>query len=247
LQLGDNIFESNAPDVVESLFKAFGPAMESWLSWVGVLGNHYQESTMNHEDLMSLISLMDYSVSKINPSDDDATKGGLKTKIDRFRNYDLKVYGALGSMLANITVLNLFFLDSGDKAVYQGIQTYWCIKESQLHWLRCVSQEFQVTTKSEYCLLLIKLILGIILKKLNITCLYFNFDMMHAHDCLRWLIFLSYLLHKNTIFIMFSFSFFGIDFISFQFFYNYIFYGKCENFVDTDTRALLNNIYLIVE
>jgi len=67
---------------------------------------------------------MDYSVSKINPSDDDATKGGLKTKIDRFRNYDLKVYGALGSMLANITVLNLFFLDSGDKAVYQGIQTY---------------------------------------------------------------------------------------------------------------------------
>jgi len=222
LQLGDNIFGSSAPDAAESLFRAFGPAIESGLPWAAVLGNHDQESTMNREELMSLISLMDYSVSKINPSDDDPTKGGLKTKIDGFGNYDLRVYGAPGSMLANSTVLNLFFLDSGDRAVYQGIRTYGWIKESQLHWLRRVSQEFQVTTKSEYCRLVIKLILAIILKRLNITCLYFNFDMLHAHDCLRWLIFLSYFLHKNTIFIMFSFSFFGSDFISFQFFYNYI-------------------------
>jgi len=185
LQLGDNIFGSSAPDAAESLFRAFGPAIESGLPWAAVLGNHDQESTMNREELMSLISLMDYSVSKINPSDDDPTKGGLKTKIDGFGNYDLRVYGAPGSMLANSTVLNLFFLDSGDRAVYQGIRTYGWIKESQLHWLRRVSQEFQVTTKSEYCRLVIKLILAIILKRLNITCLYFNFDMLHAHDCLR--------------------------------------------------------------
>ncbi|XP_027904089.1 probable inactive purple acid phosphatase 28 isoform X2 [Vigna unguiculata] len=140
---GDNIFGSSAPDAAESLFRAFGPAIESGLPWAAVLGNHDQESTMNREELMSLISLMDYSVSKINPSDDDPTKGGLKTKIDGFGNYDLRVYGAPGSMLANSTVLNLFFLDSGDRAVYQGIRTYGWIKESQLHWLRRVSQEFQ--------------------------------------------------------------------------------------------------------
>ncbi|XP_017422573.1 probable inactive purple acid phosphatase 28 isoform X2 [Vigna angularis] len=140
---GDNIFGSSAPDAAESLFRAFGPVMESGLPWAAVLGNHDQESTMNREELMSLISLMDYSVSQINPSDDDPTKGGLMTKIDGFGNYDLRVYGAPGSMLANSTVLNLFFLDSGDRAVYQGIRTYGWIKESQLHWLRRVSQEFQ--------------------------------------------------------------------------------------------------------
>lgn len=149
MQLGDNIFGSSSPDAAESLFGAFGPAMESGLPWAAVLGNHDQESTMDREELMSLISLMDYSVSQINPSDDDLInpcKGGVMTKIDGFGNYNLRVYGAPGSMLANSTVLNLFFLDSGDRSVYQGIRTYGWIKESQLNWLRRVSQEFQVTT-----------------------------------------------------------------------------------------------------
>ncbi|XP_057433097.1 probable inactive purple acid phosphatase 28 isoform X1 [Lotus japonicus] len=137
---GDNIFGSSTPDAAESLFKAFGPAMESGLPWAAVLGNHDQESSMNREELMSLISLMDYSVSQINPSADGFTN---PTKIDGFGNYNLRVYGAPGSMLANSTVLNLFFLDSGDRAVYQGIRTYGWIKDSQLHWLRHVSQEFQ--------------------------------------------------------------------------------------------------------
>ncbi|KAJ7979396.1 Inactive purple acid phosphatase-like protein [Quillaja saponaria] len=34
------------------------------------------------------------------------------------------VYGAPGSNLANRSVLNLSFLDSGDKVLHQGIQTY---------------------------------------------------------------------------------------------------------------------------
>ncbi|KAG4956824.1 hypothetical protein JHK85_043204 [Glycine max] len=143
---GDNIFGSSSPDAAESLFRAFGPAMESGLPWAAVLGNHDQESTMSREELMSLISLMDYSVSQINPLDDDLTnssKGGMMTKIDGFGNYNLRVYGAPGSMVANSTVLNLFFLDSGDRAVYQGIRTYGWIRESQLNWLRRVSQKFQ--------------------------------------------------------------------------------------------------------
>ncbi|WJX28257.1 putative inactive purple acid phosphatase 28 [Trifolium repens] len=143
---GDNIFGSSSPDAAESMFKAFGPAMESGLPWAAILGNHDQESTLNREELMTLISLMDYSVSQINPSADsltDSAKGRMISKIDGFGNYNLRVYGAPGSMLANNSVLNLFFLDSGDRVVYQGIRTYGWIKDSQLHWLRHVSQELQ--------------------------------------------------------------------------------------------------------
>ncbi|CAL0327899.1 unnamed protein product [Lupinus luteus] len=143
---GDNIFGSSTPDAAESLFKAFGPAMESGLPWAAILGNHDHESSMNREELMSFISLMDYSVSQINPSTNDltsATKGGIMTKIDGFGNYNLQVHGAPGSMLANSSVLNLFFLDSGAKTVFQGIRTYDWIKDSQLRWLLQVSQELQ--------------------------------------------------------------------------------------------------------
>lgn len=143
---GDNIFGPSSHDAAESMFKAFGPAMESGLPWAAILGNHDQESTLNREELMSLISLMDYSVSQINPSADsltDSVKGRKMSKIDGFGNYNLRVYGAPGSMMANSSVLNLFFLDSGDRVVYQGIRTYDWIRDSQLDWLRHVSREPQ--------------------------------------------------------------------------------------------------------
>ncbi|TYI85624.1 hypothetical protein E1A91_D04G009100v1 [Gossypium mustelinum] len=49
-----------------------------------------------------------------------------------------------GSHLANSSVLNLFFLDSGDRETVQGVRTYGWIKESQLNWLRSASRELQV-------------------------------------------------------------------------------------------------------
>ncbi|XP_057978820.1 probable inactive purple acid phosphatase 28 isoform X6 [Malania oleifera] len=67
------------------------------------------------------------------------------TDIDGFGNYNLRVLGAPGSHLANSSVLNLFFLDSGDRAVVEGIRTYGWIKESQLHWLQGISQGFQMS------------------------------------------------------------------------------------------------------
>ncbi|KAB1204295.1 putative inactive purple acid phosphatase 28 [Morella rubra] len=143
---GDNIFGSSTADAAESLLEAFGPAMESGLPWAAVLGNHDQESTMNREELMSFLSLMDYSVSQVNPSAEvpsSHVKGGMMTDIDGFGNYNLDVYGAPGSHLANSSVLNLFFLDSGDRAVVQGVRTYGWIKESQLGWLRSLSHGFQ--------------------------------------------------------------------------------------------------------
>ena len=144
LLLGDNIFGTSAADAAESLFKAFSPVMESRLPWAAVLGNHDQKSTMTREELMTFISLMDYSLSQINPPEDpsDPAIGRLLGDIDGFGNYNLSVNGAAGSLLANSSVLNLFFLDSGDRATVGELQTYGWIKESQLRWLRGLSQGF---------------------------------------------------------------------------------------------------------
>lgn len=138
--VGDNIFGSSTNDAAESLFKAFGPAMDSRLPWAAVLGNHDQESTMTRQELMSFISLMDYSLSQPNPLTQDPTKQEVITEIDGFGNYDLRVWGPPGSRLANQTVFDLFFLDSGDRAVVNGYKTYGWIKESQLSWLRRASK-----------------------------------------------------------------------------------------------------------
>ncbi|CAK9169400.1 unnamed protein product [Ilex paraguariensis] len=143
---GDNIFGTSTVDAAESLFGVFGPAIESRLPWAAVLGNHDQESTMNREELMSFISLMDYSLSQTNPSvkdTSDPTKRRLVQDIDGFGNYNLRIWGAPGSHLANSSVLNLYFLDSGDRAIVDGVRTYGWIKESQLRWLRTLSQGCQ--------------------------------------------------------------------------------------------------------
>lgn len=129
------------------MFEAFGPAMESRLPWSAVLGNHDQESTMTREELMSFISLMDYSVSQTNPLAEDISEPSnqsLVADIDGFGNYNLRIWGAPGSHLSNHSVLNLYFLDSGDRAIVNGVQTYGWIKESQLRWLRGISEVLQV-------------------------------------------------------------------------------------------------------
>ncbi|KAK9715802.1 hypothetical protein RND81_06G190700 [Saponaria officinalis] len=144
---GDNIFGSSTPDAAESLFSVFRPAMESRLPWAAVLGNHDQESTMNREELMSLISLMDYSVSQVNPSAENFDSHGdrnMLTGIDGFGNYNLEVHGPYGSASANRSVLNLFFLDSGDRVTVEGRRTYGWIRNSQLDWLQALSRKEQV-------------------------------------------------------------------------------------------------------
>lgn len=135
---GDNIFGNSATDAAESLFKAFRPVMVAGKPWAAVLGNHDQESTMTREELMSFISLMDYSVAQVNPS------AAGHVRIDGFGNYDITVKGASGSELFNTSVLNLYFLDSGDHEMVNGFKTYGWIRESQLAWLQMTSQERQV-------------------------------------------------------------------------------------------------------
>ncbi|KAL3499084.1 hypothetical protein ACH5RR_041816 [Cinchona calisaya] len=53
------------------MYEAFGRVLESGVPWAAVLGNHGQESTMTRDELMSFISLMDYSLSKTFPSAGD--------------------------------------------------------------------------------------------------------------------------------------------------------------------------------
>ncbi|XP_077216699.1 purple acid phosphatase 28 [Tasmannia lanceolata] len=140
---GDNIFGPSTSDAAESLIEAFGPAIESKLPWAAVLGNHDQESTMTREELMSFISLMDYSISQLNPFTGSSDAEFSVADIDGFGNYNIRVHGASGSDLANGSILNLYFLDSGDRSTVNGVRGYGWIKESQLHWLRSISDELQ--------------------------------------------------------------------------------------------------------
>ncbi|CAH8355344.1 unnamed protein product [Eruca vesicaria subsp. sativa] len=95
---------------------------------------------------------MDFSVSQINPPlEDDSERGGLRL-IDGFGNYHLRVYGAAGSVLSNITVLDLFSLDSGDRETVQGRQTYGWIKDSQLSWRFKILLNRQDSLTSKQCL-----------------------------------------------------------------------------------------------
>ncbi|KAK3134452.1 hypothetical protein QOZ80_6AG0549410 [Eleusine coracana subsp. coracana] len=131
---GDNIFGTSATDAAESLLKAISPAMEYKVPWAAILGNHDQESTMTREELMTFMSLMDYSVSQVNPP------GFL---LHGFGNYHIGIHGPYGSELVNTSLLNLYFLDSGDREVVNGVKTYGWIKESQQAWLRSISLELQ--------------------------------------------------------------------------------------------------------
>ncbi|RCV22726.1 hypothetical protein SEVIR_4G256500v4 [Setaria viridis] len=133
---GDNIFGGSATDAAESLLRAISPAIEYKVPWAAILGNHDQESTMTREELMMFMSLMDYSVSQVNPP------GFL---VHGFGNYHIGIHGPFGSELVNTSLLNLYFLDSGDREVVNGVKTYGWIKESQLVWLRATSLELQKT------------------------------------------------------------------------------------------------------
>ena len=81
---------------------------------------------------------MDYSLAQVNPQ---SLTG---PPIDGFGNYNLEIHGAAGSASANSSLLNLYLLDSGDRELVDGRKTYGWVKESQLHWLRSVSEQLQV-------------------------------------------------------------------------------------------------------
>lgn len=132
---GDNIFGFDATDAAKSLNASFAPAVALKLPWAAVLGNHDQESTLSREGVMRHIVGMPYTLSRLNP-------GGME--IDGFGNYNLEVHGPEGSVLANKSVLNLYFVDSGDYSTVPSIPGYGWIKPSQQLWFQRTSLENQV-------------------------------------------------------------------------------------------------------
>ncbi|GAB2299133.1 Probable inactive purple acid phosphatase 29 [Dionaea muscipula] len=132
---GDNIFGFDATDAAKSLDASFSPAVLSNIPWVAVLGNHDQESTLSREGVMMHIVSMKNTLSQLNPPGVDI--------IDGFGNYNVEVAGVEGSGLQNKSVLNLYFLDSGDYSTVPSISGYGWIKASQQFWFTQTSRKLK--------------------------------------------------------------------------------------------------------
>ncbi|KDP28382.1 hypothetical protein JCGZ_14153 [Jatropha curcas] len=132
---GDNIFGFDATDAAKSLNAAFAPAISSNIPWAAILGNHDQESTLSREGVMNHIVGLKNTLSKVNPSEVHV--------IDGFGNYNLEVNGVKGSRFENKSVLNLYFLDSGDYSTVPSIPGYGWIKPSQQFWFQRTSQRLR--------------------------------------------------------------------------------------------------------
>lgn len=135
---GDNIYGSDATDAAKSLNAAFAPAISSNIPWAAVLGNHDQESTLSREGVMKHIVGLKNTLAKVNPVEAHT--------IDGFGNYNIEVGGVEGSGFANKSVLNLYFLDSGDYSTVSSIPGYGWIKPSQQLWFERTSAKLRVLT-----------------------------------------------------------------------------------------------------
>ena len=136
---GDNIFGSDVKDAVKSMNAAFAPAIAAKIPWVAVLGNHDQQSTLSREELMKHIVKLPNTLSKVNPPE-------AAHYIDGFGNNNLQIHGAAESSLHNKSVLNLYFLDSGDYSSVHNIKGYDWIKTSQQFWFDQTSKRLQVSS-----------------------------------------------------------------------------------------------------
>ncbi|KAL3739787.1 hypothetical protein ACJRO7_021107 [Eucalyptus globulus] len=132
---GDNIYAADATDAARSLDAAFSPAISASIPWAAVLGNHDQESALSREGVMKHIVTLKHTLSQLNPAGIDL--------IDGYGNYNLEVHGVEGSGFENNSVLNLYFLDSGDYSKVPSISGYDWIKPSQQLWFQRTSLELQ--------------------------------------------------------------------------------------------------------
>ena len=142
---GDNIYASDSTDAAKSLDAAFAPAISSNIPWAAVLGNHDQESALSREGVMKHIVKLNNTLSLVNPVEEHV--------IDGFGNYNLEVGGVEGSSFENKSVLNLYFLDSGDYSRVPSIPGYGWIKPSQQFWFERTSKRLQVLTEHKFSLL----------------------------------------------------------------------------------------------
>lgn len=86
---------------------------------------------------------MKHTLSKFNPPEFHV--------IDGFGNYNLEVNGLVGSSFVNKSILNLYFLDSGDYSTVPAIPGYGWIKPSQQLWFQRTSRKLQVLVLKKLC------------------------------------------------------------------------------------------------
>ncbi|KAF3566422.1 hypothetical protein DY000_02011565 [Brassica cretica] len=139
---GDNIFGFDVKDPVKSMNAAFAPAIASKIPWVAILGNHDQESTLTRQELMKHIVKLPNTLSQVNPPE-------AAHYIDGFGNYNLQIRGAAESSLQNKSVLNLYFLDSGDYSSVPYMEGYDWVKTSQQFWFERTSKRLQRVYNAE--------------------------------------------------------------------------------------------------
>ncbi|XP_013444508.2 probable inactive purple acid phosphatase 29 isoform X2 [Medicago truncatula] len=132
---GDNIYGYDSSDSAKSMNAAFAPAIESNIPWVAVLGNHDQEGSLSREGVMKYIVGLKNSLSKVNPPEVHI--------IDGFGNNNLEIGGVQGTVFENKSVLNLYFLDSGDYSKVPTIPGYDWIKPSQQLWFERTSAKLR--------------------------------------------------------------------------------------------------------
>ncbi|XP_050387610.1 probable inactive purple acid phosphatase 29 isoform X1 [Argentina anserina] len=132
---GDNIYGFDATDAAKSMDAAFAPAIASNIPWAAVLGNHDQESDLSREGVMKHIVGYESTLAQLNPLD--------QLVIDGFGNYNLEVGGVQGTGFENKSVLNLYFLDSGDYSTVPSIPGYGWIKPSQQFWFQQTSAKLK--------------------------------------------------------------------------------------------------------
>ncbi|XP_057453310.1 probable inactive purple acid phosphatase 29 [Lotus japonicus] len=138
---GDNIYGSDASDPAKSMDAAVAPAIASNIPWVAILGNHDQEGSLSREGVMKHIVGMKNTLSKVNPPEVHL--------IDGFGNYNLEVGGVEGTGFENKSVLNLYFLDSGDYSKVPFIHGYGWIKPSQQLWYQRTFEKLRKAYKNE--------------------------------------------------------------------------------------------------
>ncbi|KAG6550183.1 hypothetical protein Mapa_008141 [Marchantia paleacea] len=134
---GDNI-DWGASDAKTSMDAAFAPAIESNIPWAAILGNHDVDSNLPRPHLMEYISQMKNSLAKVlNPQ---------AAGVHGWGNYYLSVLGSSGTPLENTSLLNLYFLDSGDNSKLPGIRGYDWIRRSQQTWFSSLSQQLRMAS-----------------------------------------------------------------------------------------------------
>jgi hypothetical protein len=154
---GDNIFGADCDDSAASQVAAFAPSVNAAIPWAAVLGNHDQEGNLNREQLIQQIVKMNYTLTRMNPFSGllhetcpDSYPAFCScnphlTSVEGFGFFNVEVGGVECSELANKSVLNLYFLDSGDQSNIAGVEGYDWIKSGQREWFTHASAQLQVS------------------------------------------------------------------------------------------------------